>query len=117
MKPKERATLNKENASFVFQQFYLLNDLTGAGNPDMPLSYQNVRRGERQPQVADMLDQFGIVAKEDLYPSQLSGGQQQLVAVISYPIVFLADEPTGNLHTDQGRESIDSSSGSTNKGR
>ena len=111
MKPKERAALNKAKVGFVFQQFHLLDDLTISENLDMPLSYRNVGRSERQSMVADVLDRFGIVAKKDLYPSQLSGGQQQLVAIaraiISKPAVILADEPTGNLHTDQGREVMD----------
>jgi ABC-type lipoprotein export system ATPase subunit len=85
----------------VFQQFHLLDDLTVAENLDTPLSYRNVPRGEREAQVADMLDRFHIVAKKDLYPSQLSGGQQQQVAVaralIANPSVILADEPTGSL--------------------
>ncbi len=108
LSPKERAMLNKRYVGFVFQQFHLLDDLTVAENLDIPLSYRNLPRSERQGRVADMLDRFGIVAKKDLYPSQLSGGQQQLVAVaraiIAKPALLLADEPTGNLHTDQGRE-------------
>jgi ABC-type lipoprotein export system ATPase subunit len=92
----------------VFQQFHLLDDLTIAENLDIPLSYRNVPKSERQGMVADVLDRFGMVAKKDLFPNQLSGGQQQLVAVaraiISRPKLLLADEPTGNLHTDQGRE-------------
>ena len=111
LKPKERAALNKSKVGFVFQQFHLLDDLTVAENLDMPLSYRNVGRGEQQALVADTLDRFGIVAKKDLYPSQLSGGQQQLVAIaraiISDPAIIFADEPTGNLHTDQGREIMD----------
>jgi putative ABC transport system ATP-binding protein len=105
---KERAALNKRHVGFVFQQFHLLDDLTVAENLDIPLSYRDVKRSERQAMVADTLDRFGIVAKKDLYPNQLSGGQQQLVAVaraiIAKPSLILADEPTGNLHTDQGRE-------------
>jgi putative ABC transport system ATP-binding protein len=105
---KDRATLNKRYVGFVFQQFHLLDDLTVAENLDIPLSYRNVPKSERQGLVADVLDRFGIVAKKDLYPAQLSGGQQQLVAVaraiITKPKLILADEPTGNLHTDQGRE-------------
>jgi len=108
LSPKERAALNKQHVGFVFQQFHLLDDLTVAENLDIPLSYRNVKRSERQAMVADMLDRFGMVAKKDLFPSQLSGGQQQLVAVaraiIARPTLLLADEPTGNLHTDQGRE-------------
>jgi ABC-type lipoprotein export system ATPase subunit len=106
--PRERAVLNKRHVGFVFQQFHLLDDLTVAENLDIPLSYRDIRKSERQAIVADMLDRFGIVAKKDLFPSQLSGGQQQLVAVaraiIAKPALLLADEPTGNLHTDQGRE-------------
>ncbi|MCL4179262.1 MAG: ABC transporter ATP-binding protein [Verrucomicrobia bacterium] len=108
---KERAALNKRHVGFVFQQFHLLDDLTVAENLDIPLSYRDVKRSERQAMVADTLDRFGIVAKKDLYPNQLSGGQQQLVAVaraiIAKPSLILADEPTGNLHTDQGREIMD----------
>jgi putative ABC transport system ATP-binding protein len=108
MAPKQRAALNKKHVGFVFQQFHLLDDLTVAENLDIPLSYRDVKRSERQAMVADMLDRFGIVGKKDLYPSQLSGGQQQLVAVaraiIAKPDLLFADEPTGNLHSDQGRE-------------
>ncbi|MHC1769021.1 MAG: ABC transporter ATP-binding protein [Verrucomicrobiia bacterium] len=104
---KARAALNKRHVGFVFQQFHLLDDLTVAENLDIPLSYRDVKKSERQAMVADTLDRFGIVAKKDLFPSQLSGGQQQLVAVaraiIAKPAFLLADEPTGNLHTDQGR--------------
>jgi putative ABC transport system ATP-binding protein len=106
--PKERAALNKRVVGFVFQQFHLLEDLTVAENLDIPLSYRNVPRSERQALVADALDRFHIVAKKDLFPNQLSGGQQQLVAVaralIAKPKLILADEPTGNLHSEQGRE-------------
>ena len=108
LSPKERAALNKRYVGFVFQQFHLLDDLTVAENLDMPLSYRNIPKSERQGAVADVLDRFNIVGKKDLFPSQLSGGQQQLVAVaraiIAKPKLILADEPTGNLHTDQGRE-------------
>jgi ABC-type lipoprotein export system ATPase subunit len=108
LSPKERAALNKRHVGFVFQQFHLLEDLTVAENLDIPLSYRDIKRSERQSLVADTLDRFGIVAKKDLFPNQLSGGQQQLVAVaraiIAKPTLLLADEPTGNLHTDQGRE-------------
>jgi putative ABC transport system ATP-binding protein len=109
--PKERAALHKEHVGFVFQQFHLLDDLTVAENLDVPLSYRNVKRSERQAMVADALDRFNIVGKKDLFPSQLSGGQQQLVAVaravIARPGLLLADEPTGNLHSDQARSIMD----------
>jgi putative ABC transport system ATP-binding protein len=111
MSPKERAVMNKRHVGFVFQQFHLLDDLTVAENLDMPLSYRNIPKSERQSMVADALDRFNIVGKKDLFPSQLSGGQQQLVAVaraiLAKPKLLLADEPTGNLHTDQGREIMD----------
>jgi len=108
LKPKDRIALHKQYVGFVFQQYHLLDDLTVAENLDIPLSYRDVKKSERQALVADTLDRFGIVAKKDLYPRQLSGGQQQLVAVaravIHKPALLLADEPTGNLHSDQGRE-------------
>lgn len=108
LKPRERAELNKRLVGFVFQKFHLLDDLTVAENLDIPLSYRDVKRSERSATVADALDRFNIVGKKDLFPPQLSGGQQQLVAVaravIAKPKLLLADEPTGNLHTDQGRE-------------
>ena len=108
LSPKDRAKLNKRFVGFVFQQFHLLEDLTVAENLDIPLSYRDIPRTERQGLVADALDRFHIVGKKDLFPNQLSGGQQQLVAVaravIAKPKLLLADEPTGNLHSDQGRE-------------
>ncbi len=108
LKPKERMELNKRYIGFVFQSYHLIDDLTVYENLDLPLSYRNLRASERAGIVADTLDRFQIVAKKDLFPSQLSGGQQQLVAVaravIARPKLILADEPTGNLHTTQGRE-------------
>ena len=105
---RERAELQKKHIGFVFQSYHLLDHLTVYENLDMPLSYRDVKKKERDSMVCDMLDRFQIVGKKDLYPSQLSGGQQQLVAVaralISKPTIILADEPTGNLHSEQGRE-------------
>ena len=105
---KQRAEINKRYIGFVFQQYHLLDNLTVAENLDIPLSYRNIKSSERQAIVADSLDRFQIVAKKDLFPSQLSGGQQQLVAVaravIANPKLILADEPTGNLHSSQGKE-------------
>jgi ABC-type lipoprotein export system ATPase subunit len=93
---------------FVFQSYHLLDNLTVYENLEIPLSYRDVKKSERQAIVCDVLDRFQIVGKKDLYPNQLSGGQQQLVAVaravVSSPKVILADEPTGNLHSAQGRE-------------
>ncbi len=108
MKRKDRAELAKRHIGMVFQSYHLLDDLTVQENIDLPLSYKDIPRGERQAMVADSLDHFQIVGKKDLYPSQLSGGQQQLVgiarAVIHKPALLLADEPTGNLHSSQAKE-------------
>jgi putative ABC transport system ATP-binding protein len=105
---RQRADLGKRTIGFVFQQYHLLDSLTVAENLEVPLSYRDMKTSERQALVADTLDRFGIVAKKDLYPTQLSGGQQQLVgvarAVIARPKLLLADEPTGNLHSEQGEE-------------
>jgi putative ABC transport system ATP-binding protein len=108
LKAKERAALRNEQIGFVFQSYHLLDDLTVYENLDIPLSYRRVNKSERAAIVADTLDRFQIVGKKDLYPRQLSGGQQQLVgvarAIISNPKLILADEPTGNLHSSQGEE-------------
>jgi ABC-type lipoprotein export system ATPase subunit len=108
MNAKDRVALNKQHIGFVFQQYHLIDDLTVHENLDIPLSYRNVKKSEREAIVADALDKFGMVAKKDLFPRQLSGGQQQLVAVaramIAQPRLILADEPTGNLHSSQARE-------------
>jgi len=108
MNNRERVAINKQYIGFVFQQYHLLDDLTVAENLDVPLSYRNVKRDERASIVADILDRFQMVGKKDLYPRQLSGGQQQLVgvarAVIAKPKLILADEPTGNLHSTQAKE-------------
>jgi putative ABC transport system ATP-binding protein len=105
---KERMRLQKQHVGFVFQSYHLLDNLTVYENIDLPLSYRDVKKTDRQGMVADILDRFAIVGKKDLYPNQLSGGQQQLVAiaraVVAKPSLILADEPTGNLHSDQGRE-------------
>jgi putative ABC transport system ATP-binding protein len=106
--PKQRMDLNRRYIGFVFQSYHLLDDLTVYENLDLPLSYRNLKSGERAARVCDVLDRFQIVGKKDLYPRQLSGGQQQLVAVaraiIAQPKLILADEPTGNLHSSQAAE-------------
>jgi putative ABC transport system ATP-binding protein len=111
LKAKQRAELRNRNIGFVFQSYHLLDDQTVFENLELPLSYRDVSRKDRQSIVCDTLDRFQIVGKKDLYPNQLSGGQQQLVgvarAMIANPKVILADEPTGNLHSSQGKEIMD----------
>jgi ABC-type lipoprotein export system ATPase subunit len=108
MNRRQRADLAKRKIGMVFQSYHLLDDLTVQENIDLPLSYKDMPRAQRQGLVADTLDRFSIVGKKDLFPSQLSGGQQQLVgvarAVIHKPALLLADEPTGNLHSSQAKE-------------
>jgi putative ABC transport system ATP-binding protein len=111
LKPKQRGELRNRNIGFVFQSYHLLDDQTVFENLELPLSYRDVSRKDRQSIVCDTLDRFQIVGKKDLYPTQLSGGQQQLVgiarAVVANPRLILADEPTGNLHSTQGKEIMD----------
>lgn len=111
LKNPQRVELHKRYIGFVFQQYHLLDNLTVSENLDLPLSYRDLKRPERQSIVADVLDRFQIVGKKDLYPSQLSGGQQQLVAVaravIGNPKMILADEPTGSLHSSHGKMIMD----------
>jgi putative ABC transport system ATP-binding protein len=108
LKHKDRLALQKRHIGFVFQSYHLLDNLTVYENLEVPLSYRDVPKSQRQAIVSDVLDRFRIVGKKDLYPSQLSGGQQQLVgvarAVVASPTLILADEPTGNLHSDQAKE-------------
>ncbi|MFC2139136.1 ABC transporter ATP-binding protein [Bacteroidota bacterium] len=111
MSEKKLSNIHKSHIGFVFQQYHLIDELTVYENLETPLLYQKVKTSERKGIVAEMLDRFNIVAKKDLFPNQLSGGQQQLVAVaravIAKPKLLLADEPTGNLHSDQGKEIMD----------
>src|SRR4029079_1891101 len=108
LKPKDRVEINKRYIGFVFQQYHLLDSLTVYENLEIPLSYRNIKRSERDATVCDVLDRFQMVGKKDLFPNQLSGGQQQMVgvarAIIANPKVILADEPTGNLHSSQAKE-------------
>jgi putative ABC transport system ATP-binding protein len=108
MSERKLSELHKMHIGFVFQQYHLIDELTVYENLETPLLYQKVKSDERKGRVAETLDRFNMVAKKDLFPNQLSGGQQQLVAVaraiISEPKLILADEPTGNLHSEQGKE-------------
>ncbi len=108
MSEKKLSELHKMHIGFVFQQYHLIDELTVYENLETPLLYQKVKSNDRKGRVAETLDRFNMVAKKDLFPNQLSGGQQQLVAVaraiIAEPKLILADEPTGNLHSDQGKE-------------
>ena len=111
MKEKKLSELHKAYIGFVFQQYHLIDELTVFENLETPLLYQKIKGDDRKGKIAEVLDRFNIVAKKDLFPNQLSGGQQQLVAIaraiIAQPKLILADEPTGNLHSEQGKEIMD----------
>ena len=108
LKEKQKTALYKQHIGFVFQAYHLIDELTVYENIETPLLYQDMKNGDRKARVSDMLDRFNIVGKKDLFPSQLSGGQQQVVgvarALIAKPDLILADEPTGNLNSKQGEE-------------
>jgi len=108
LKEKKKVTFHRNYVGFIFQAFHLIDEMTVYENIETPLIYKGLKTSDRKAMVADMLDRFNMVAKKDLFPTQLSGGQQQLVgiarAIVGKPKLLLADEPTGNLHSDQGRE-------------
>ena len=108
LKEKKKVEFHRNYVGFIFQAFHLIDEMTVSENIETPLIYKGVKSKERQAMVADMLDRFNMVAKKDLFPSQLSGGQQQLIgiarAIVGKPKLLLADEPTGNLHSEQGKE-------------
>jgi putative ABC transport system ATP-binding protein len=111
LKEKQKSEMHKSYIGFIFQAYHLIDELTVYENIETPLLYQGVNSSMRKSMVAEMLDRFNMVAKKDLFPEQLSGGQQQLVgiarAIVGQPKLLLADEPTGNLHSDQGRQIMD----------
>ena len=111
MKERAKSEMHKNYIGFIFQAYHLIDELTVYENIETPLLYKGVNGSQRKSMVAEMLDRFNMVAKKDLFPEQLSGGQQQLVgiarAIVGQPKLLLADEPTGNLHSDQGKAIMD----------